>query len=87
MHLCSKRDAGSAVLKVATGTVRYYVWLRGDWLIKPDGGREDVFINGRDWRCTALWFGKCMEFQMVHRPEGIYALPIKSHSPRESGLK
>lgn len=74
-------------MKVATGTVRYYVWLRGDWLIKPDGGREDVFINGRDWRCTALWFGKCMEFQMVHRPEGIYALPIKSHSPRESGLK
>lgn len=74
-------------MKVATGTVRYYVWLRGDWLIKPDGGGEDVFINSRDWRCTALWFGKRMEFQMVHRPEGVYALPIKRCNPGEPGLK
>jgi len=56
-------------------------------LIKPDGGGEDVFINGRDWRCTALWFGKRMEFQMVHRPEGIYALPIQRCNPGEPGLK
>ncbi|MBA1427821.1 hypothetical protein FHP26_04305 [Pseudomonas orientalis] len=74
-------------MKVSMGTVRYYVWTRDDWLIKPDCWEEEVFINWRDWRCTALWFGKRMEFQMVHRPKGIYALPVKPCSQDESDLK
>lgn len=69
-------------MKVATGTVRYYVWLRGDWLIKPDGGGEDVFINGRDWRCTALWFGKRMEFQMVPSTRGYLCVAYQTVQPR-----
>ena len=72
---------------MATGTVKAYVWIRGDWLIELDDGGEDVFINWKDWRCVTLSVGKHMQFQMVHRPEGVYALPIQARNFGESGLK
>jgi len=66
-------------LKVATGTVKSYDRVRGDWLIELDDEAEEVFINRKDWRCTALSVGKQLRFQMVHRPKGIYALPVRGH--------
>ncbi|MBI6974711.1 MULTISPECIES: hypothetical protein [Pseudomonas] len=61
------------------GTVKSYDWIRGDWLVELDEGTEEVFINRNDWPDTALSAGKRLRFQMVHRPEGIYALPVKVH--------
>ncbi|OPB25450.1 hypothetical protein BFW90_17570 [Pseudomonas fluorescens] len=45
------------------------------------GGRviEEVFINRKDWRKTALAVGRRLRFQMVHRPKGMYALPVRVH--------
>lgn len=79
LHVCSKRQAGRAGVKVATGTVKSYDWIRGDWLIELDEGTEEVFINRKDWRKTVLSAGKRLSFQMVHRPKGIYALPVRVH--------
>ena len=62
-----------------TGTVRSYDWIRGDWLVELDEGAEEVFINRKDWRQTALAVGMRLRFQMVHRPKGIYALPVRVH--------
>ncbi len=39
-------------------------------------GRRILFINGRDWRCTALWFGKRMGSKWSIDP-GLLSLPIK----------
>ncbi|CAN2965892.1 conserved hypothetical protein [Pseudomonas sp. PM2] len=66
-------------MKVATGTVKSYDWIRDDWLVELDEGTEEVFINRKDWRWTALWRGRRMTFQMVHRPKGVYALPVRVH--------
>ncbi|MDQ0741540.1 CspA family cold shock protein [Pseudomonas sp. W4I3] len=67
-------------MKVITGTVSAYLWTRGEWLIQLDYGAEEVFINCHDWCCTELWVGKHMRFQLVHRPQGVYALPIKARN-------
>ncbi len=72
-------------MKVAMGTVKSYDWIRGDWLIELDDRAEHVFINHKDWRWTALSEGKHLKFQMIHRPEGIYALPIQADNCGESG--
>ncbi|MBY8951449.1 hypothetical protein GIV23_16220 [Pseudomonas sp. PA-1-2A] len=66
-------------MSVTTGTVKSYDWIRGDWLIELDDGTEEVFINRKDWRRTALSVGKRLSFEMVHRPKGIYALPVRVH--------
>lgn len=69
---------------MVTGTVKSYDWVRGDWLIELDDVAEEVYINRKDWRWAALWRGRRMRFQMVHRPKGIYALPVRVHD--EGGL-
>lgn len=79
LRVCSQRDAGRAGLNEVTGTVRSYDWIRGDWLVELDEGTEEVFINRKDWRQTALAVGMRLRFQMVHRPKGIYALPVRVH--------
>ncbi len=79
LHVCSQREAGRAGLSEVKGTVRSYDWIRGDWLVELDEGTEEVFINRKDWRCTALSVGKRLRFQMVHRPKGIYAVPVRGH--------
>ena len=61
------------------GTVKSYDWIRGDWLVELDEGTEEVFINRKDWRWMALSVGMQLSFQMVHRPKGIYALPVRGH--------
>ena len=61
------------------GTVKSYDWIRGDWLVELDEGTEEVFINRKDWRWMALSVGMQLSFQMVHRPKGIYALPVRVH--------
>jgi CspA family cold shock protein len=79
LHVCSQREAGRAGLSEVKGTVKSYDWIRGDWLVELDEGTEEVFINRKDWRCTALSVGKRLRFQMVHRPKGIYAVPVRGH--------
>jgi len=66
-------------LSEVKGTVKSYDWIRGDWLVELDEGTEEVFINRKDWRWMALSVGMQLSFQMVHRPKGIYAVPVRGH--------
>lgn len=67
---------GRAVLRLATGTVRSYELTRGEWLIALDDEQESVFIDWSDWHWAALSIGEQITFQMIHKPKGVYALPV-----------
>ncbi|MEX5549252.1 MULTISPECIES: hypothetical protein [Pseudomonas] len=85
LRACSKRDAGRAGLKVSRGIVKSYELTRGEWLIALDDGEEIVFIDWSDWQWAALSIGEPIIFQMVHKPQGVYALPIRAHNDTETG--
>lgn len=76
---------GRAVLKVATGTVKSYELTRGEWLIALDGGEENVFIDWSDWHWAALSIGEPVTFQMIHKPKGVYALPVSASNDTQVG--
>ncbi|MRJ20441.1 hypothetical protein FRT60_08880 [Pseudomonas haemolytica] len=74
-------------MKVATGTVKSYELTRGEWLIALDDGEENVFIDWSDWHWAALSIGEQIMFQMIHKPQGVYALPISACNDTEAGPK
>ena len=69
---------GRAALKLATGTVRSYELTRGEWLIALDDEEECVFVDWSDWHWAALSIGEQIMFQMIHKPMGVYALPVSA---------
>jgi CspA family cold shock protein len=80
-----KRDAGRTALRVTTGTVISYELARGEWLIALDDGHDCVFIDWSDWRGAALSIGEQITFQMIHKPQGVYALPVSARNDTETG--
>ena len=67
-------------MKLATGTVKSYELARGEWLIALDDEEECVFVDWSDWHWAALSIGKQIMFQMIHKPKGVYALPVSASS-------
>ncbi|AZE62424.1 Cold shock protein of CSP family [Pseudomonas synxantha] len=63
-------------MKLATGTVKSYELTRGEWLIALNDEQESVFIDWSDWHWAALSIGEQITFQMIHKPKGVYALPV-----------
>jgi CspA family cold shock protein len=72
-------------LKVARGTVKSYELTRGEWLIALCDGEENVFIDWSDWHWVALSIGEQITFQMIHKPKGVYALPLSAGNDTEAG--
>ncbi|AZF06565.1 hypothetical protein C4J94_3814 [Pseudomonas sp. R5-89-07] len=72
-------------MKVATGTVKSYELARGEWLIALEDGQDCVFIDWRDWHWAALSIGEQITFQMIHKPLGVYALPVSAGNRAETG--
>ncbi|AZF38542.1 hypothetical protein C4J88_3778 [Pseudomonas sp. R4-39-08] len=71
-------------MKVTTGTVKREL-ARGKWLIALDDGHDCVFIDWSDWRGAALSIGKKLTFQMIHKPQGVYALPVSARNGTGTG--
>ena len=80
LRVGTRQDAGGAVLKLATGTVKSYELARGEWLIALDDQQECVFVDWRDWHWAALSIGEQITFQMINKPKGVYALPVGASS-------
>ncbi len=70
-------------MKVYRGTVKSYDPVRAEWVIPAFHWFGDVFVNKSDWGGIEFSIGQQMEFQMIHRPQGLYALPpIGSATPK-----
>lgn len=74
-------------MKVTTGIVKSYDWKRGEWLISLGDGRGSVLVDWEDWHWAALWVGEQITFQMIHKPKGVYALPVNASNDTEAGPK
>ena len=66
---------GEVVLKVFRGTVNVYERQAGKGFIALDG--EDVPVDLAGSRGVRLAVGMQVEFQMIHRPEGVFAFAVK----------
>lgn len=67
-------------MKVFGGSVKRYDTTREEWVIWLGAEQEnvcvmEVYVDERDWEGTRFAVGQAMTFQMLHRPQGVYALP------------
>ena len=66
---------GEVVLRVFRGTVNVYDQQVGKGFIALDG--EDVPVDLVGSRGVRLAVGMQVEFQMIHRPDGVFASGVK----------
>lgn len=59
-----------------TGTVKSYDPEAGKGLIVLDGTGEEVLVDLQGSYGVALTDGLRVQFQMIHRPTGVYAVDV-----------
>ncbi|NWC57726.1 cold shock domain-containing protein [Pseudomonas veronii] len=63
-------------MQLFTGTVKSYDPQNGKGLIARDSGGDDVSVDLRSSDGCKLSEGQNVAFQMIHRPDGVYACDI-----------
>ena len=64
-------------MKVVSGTVKSYDQNTGKGLIAMQDEEEDVPVDLVGSRGVRLAVGPRVEFQRIHRPDGVFAFSVK----------